>query len=253
VTAHAASGATSRLHARARGRGVNPVVYWLVRAIVQPIFHVYFRMARIGREHLPASGPVIIAANHRSFLDPFVIGTITRRPIYYVAKLELFRHPVVGWLLSSLGAFPVHRGAGDRDMLGTAKAILARGDVVLIFPEGTRTRPGPPGRPKRGVGRLALETGAPVVPVAVIGTEDVRRGWRFRPRRVRIRIGRPQTFPQAPQASPQLAASVTDRIWPEVLEQWRLLGGATPARPEPRPERPAAPRPAEKHPAATAA
>ena len=251
MKAQAASRDSSRLHARARGRGVNPVVYWLVRAIVQPIFHLYFRMSRTGREHLPASGPVIIAANHRSFLDPFVIGTITRRPIYYVAKQELFRHPVVGWLLSSLGAFPVHRGAGDQDMLGTAKAILARGDVVLIFPEGTRTRPGPPGSPKRGVGRLALETGAPVVPVAVIGTEDVRRGWRFRPRHVRIRIGRPHTYPQAPQASPQLAATVAERIWPHVLEQWRLLGGEAPARP--RPERRTAPRPTAERPRATAA
>ncbi|HEY7076370.1 MAG TPA: lysophospholipid acyltransferase family protein, partial [Solirubrobacteraceae bacterium] len=157
-------------HARARRRGVNPVVYWVSRAILQPFFLVYFRMSRIGREHLPARGPVIIAANHRSFLDPFVIGMVARRPIYYVAKQELFRHRLVAWFLASLGAFPVRRGTGDADMLDTAKAILARGDVVVMFPEGTRVRPGALGKPRRGVGRLALETGAPVVPVAVIGT-----------------------------------------------------------------------------------
>src|ERR687888_1389752 len=123
------------LHARARDRGVNPVVYWLARAVLQPFFHLYFRLSRIGREHVPPSGPVILAANHRSFLDPFVIGTIARRPIYYVAKQELFRFRVVAWLLSSLGAFPVRRGAGDADMLTTAKAILARGDAVLVFAE----------------------------------------------------------------------------------------------------------------------
>ena len=146
------------LHARARDKRVNPLVYWLARAVLQPVFHLYFRLSRIGREHLPESGPVILCSNHRSFLDPFVIGTCLRRPVYYVAKEELFRYRVVAWLLSSLGAFPVVRGAGDQDMLATAKAILARGDAVLMFAEGTRIRPGALGRPKRGVGRLALET-----------------------------------------------------------------------------------------------
>ena len=187
-------------------------------------------MSRIGREHIPAHGPVIIAANHRSFLDPFVIGTMARRPLYYVAKEELFRRRWQAWILNALGAFPVRRGAGDEDSIETAKAILARGDIVLIFPEGTRTRPGSLGKPKRGVGRLALETGAPVVPVAVIGTEDVRRGWRIRPRKVRIRAGRALTFPTAEHASPSLAGAVTDRIWPCVMLQWEWLGGLPPLR-----------------------
>ncbi len=218
------------LHARTRHRGVNPLVYWLVRGILQPFFHLYFRLSRIGREHVPDSGGVIFCANHRSFLDPFVIGTITRRPMYYVAKQEIFRNRVVAWLLSSLGAFPVNRGTGDQDMLATAKAILERGDAVLMFAEGTRIRPGALGRPKRGVGRLALETGAPVVPVAVIGTEAVRKGWRIRPHKVRIRVGSPLTFPTVEQASPQLAAAVTDRIWPNVMLQWEWLGGLPPLR-----------------------
>jgi 1-acyl-sn-glycerol-3-phosphate acyltransferase len=209
---------------------VNPLVYWLVRALLQPFFHLYFRLSRIGREHLPESGPVIYCSNHRSFLDPFVIGTVARRPIYYVAKQELFRYRIVAWLLNSLGAFPVKRGAGDQDMLATAKAILERGDSVLMFAEGTRIRPGALGRPKRGVGRLALETGAPVVPVAVIGTEAVRKGWRIRPHKVRIRIGSPLTFPKVEKASPQLAAAVTDRIWPNVMLQWEWLGGLPPLR-----------------------
>ncbi|MDQ3850577.1 MAG: 1-acyl-sn-glycerol-3-phosphate acyltransferase, partial [Actinomycetota bacterium] len=160
-----------RLLARARERGVNRFVYWSARAVLQPFFHGYFRMRRFGREHIPAHGPVIIASNHRSFLDPFVIGTLTRRPVYFVAKQELFRRPLVAWLLSSLGAFPVDRGSGDGDAMATARQILERGDCVVIFPEGTRVRPGGLGRAKRGVGRLALESGAPVVPVAVHGTE----------------------------------------------------------------------------------
>jgi 1-acyl-sn-glycerol-3-phosphate acyltransferase len=218
------------LHRRAREQGANPLVYWLVRALFQPFFHIYFRLSRIGREHIPAEGPVIIAANHRSFLDPFVIATMAKRPMYYVAKKELFFKPWQAWFLNSLGAFPVDRGAGDKDMLETARAILGRGDIVLIFPEGTRVRPGSLGRPRRGVGRLALETGAPVVPVAVIGTEAVRRGWRIRPHKVRIRAGRALRFPQVENASPALATAVAARIWPCVMLQWEWLGGLPPIR-----------------------
>jgi glycerol-3-phosphate dehydrogenase (NAD(P)+) len=218
------------LHRRVREQGANRLVYWLVRAVFQPFFHIYFRFSRIGREHIPTDGPVIIAANHRSFLDPFVIGTMVRRPMYYVAKKEIFTHPCRAWILSALGAFPVDRGASDTDMVETAKKILARGDVVLIFPEGTRIRPGSLGHPKRGVGRLALETGAPVVPVAVIGCEGVRRGWRVRPRKVRIRAGRALRFPRVQDASPALAGAVTDRIWPCVMLQWEWLGGLPPIR-----------------------
>lgn len=217
-------------HRRARRRGVNPILYWLVRAVLQPAFHLYFRLSRIGREHIPDEGPVILAANHRSFLDPFVIGTCLRRPVYYVAKQELFSRRLAGWVLGSLGAFPVERGAGDAEMLATAKAILDRGDCVVIFPEGTRVRPGPLRAARRGVGRLALETGAPVVPVAVIGSERVRRGWRIRPHKVRIRVGRALRFPRVEEASPQLAQAVTDRIWPCVELQWEWLGGITPHR-----------------------
>src|SRR3984957_4212910 len=218
------------LHRRAREQGANPFVYWLVRALFQPFFHIYFRMSRIGREHIPAEGPVIIASNHRSFLDPFVIATMARRPMYYVAKRELFSNRLQSWVLNALGAFPVDRGAGDGEMIETAKAILARGDIVLIFPEGTRIRPGSLGQPKRGVGRLALETGVPVVPVAVIGTEAVRNGWRIRPHKVRIRAGRALRFPQVEGASPALAGAVTARIWPCVLLQWEWLGGLPPIR-----------------------
>src|SRR5256885_5373112 len=215
---------------RARTRGARPIVYWLVRGVLQPFFHLYFRMNRLGREHVPTEGAFIIAANHRSFVDPFIIGTLVRRPVYFVAKKELFGNRLQAWFLNAMGAFPIGRGNADQDAMSTAREILERGDVVVIFPEGTRIRPGALGRPKSGVGRLALQTGAPVVPVAVIGTEAIRRGWRIRPHKVRIRVGRPLTFPRVEQPSPHLARAVTERIWPCIALQWEWLGGMPPVR-----------------------
>ena len=220
----------ARARDKARNKGVNPLVYWISRAFVQPFFTIYFRLSRIGREHIPVEGPVIFVSNHRSFIDPFVIGLMSRRPIYYVAKKELFTQRLTAWFLNSLGAFPIDRGAADEDAMATAREILERGDPVLIFPEGTRVRPGALGTPKRGVGRLALETGAPVIPLAMIGTEAIRRGWRIRPHKVSIRAGAPLRFPTVAEPSPQLAQAVTERIWPCVMLQWEWLGGLPPIR-----------------------
>src|SRR5918998_2826289 len=149
-------------HERTRRRGVNSFVYWSVRSVVKPAILVYFRLRRLGREHIP-SGGVILAANHRSFLDPFAIGCCNPRPIYFVAKRELFKNPLVGWFLNCMGAFPVRRGQSDEESVKTALELLANGKAVVVFPEGTRIVSGSLGRPKRGVGRLTLLSGAPVV------------------------------------------------------------------------------------------
>jgi glycerol-3-phosphate dehydrogenase (NAD(P)+) len=223
---------------RALNKGVNPVLYWALRAVLVPFFLIYLRMIRVGREQLPRSGPLLLAANHRSFLDPFVIGALVRRPVYYMAKRELFEQRWQAWILNALGAFPVDRGAGDGEAMRTAKEILERGDCVVVFPEGTRVRSGPLGEPHRGVGRLALETGAPVAPVAVIGTEEVRRGWRIRPRRVRLRAGRPLRFPIVSEPSRRLAGGMTRRIWACVNLQWEWLGGESQSLPTVRARRP---------------
>jgi 1-acyl-sn-glycerol-3-phosphate acyltransferase len=210
---------------RSLQRGVNPFVYRTLRSILVPAFLVYCRMQRIGREQLPKTGPLLLASNHRSFMDPFLIGMLVRRPVYYMAKRELFEKRWQAWILNALGAFPVDRGTGDAAAMDTARAILARGDCVVVFPEGTRVRRGPLHQPRRGIGRLALETGAPVAPVAVFGTEHVRRGWRIRPRKIRVRAGRPLQFPTTGNSSPAVAAGVTERIWACVSLQWESLGG----------------------------
>ena len=215
----------STYHARTRTRGVNPYVYWPTRFVLQPLLMLLFRVKRIGREHIPTTGGVILAPNHRSFLDPWVVGICIRRPAYFVAKSELFEKRLLGWFLNSLGAFPIRRGDSDVEAMETARLLVERGEALLIFPEGTRIRRGSLGDAKRGVGRLALETGAPVVPVAVMGTERVRRGCIIRPCKVRIRCGRPLTFPRVERPSAHLAREVTARIWPCVELQYEWLGG----------------------------
>ena len=221
-----------RLHAYTREHGVNRALYLAARLILQPIFLVYFRLKRIGREHAKVDGPLLVAANHRSFLDPFVIGVMLpwNRPLHYVAKVELFEKRWQAWVLSRLGAFPIRRGQADAEAMATARGILDRGGAVCIFPEGTRIRTGSLGQPKRGAGRLALETGASVLPVAVVGSEHVRRGWRIRPRKVRLRAGAAMTFPRTENPSPSLAATVNGRIWPNIELQWEWLGGLPPLR-----------------------
>src|SRR4051812_37547528 len=221
-----------RYHEYTRKHSVNWPLYLLVRGILQPFFLIYFRLSRAGREHGRVKGGLIVAANHRSFLDPFVIGASLpwRRPMNYVAKMELFEKRWQAWLLSRLGAFPIRRGESDEEAMRTARMVVERGGTICIFPEGTRIRSGSLSTPKRGVGRLALQTGAPVVPIAVLGTEQVRNGWRIRPRKVKVRLGRAMTFPRAERPSQALAETVTARIWPNVQLQWEDLGGLPPMR-----------------------
>jgi glycerol-3-phosphate dehydrogenase (NAD(P)+) len=219
-------------HAYTRKHSVNWPIYLLARVFLTPFFLAYFRYGRTGREHARLKGGLIVASNHRSFLDPFAIGGCLpwRRPMNYVAKVELFERRWQGWILSRLGAFPIRRGESDEESMETARQIVERGGAVCIFPEGTRTRRGTLKSPKRGVGRLALQTGAPVIPTAVLGTENVRRGWRIRPRKVKVRLGRAMTFPRAEEPSKALAETVTARIWPNVQLQWEDLGGLPPMR-----------------------
>src|SRR3954471_9454323 len=216
-------------HERTRTRGVQPVVLAITRAILKPFLLAFFRIRRVGREHVP-DGAVILASNHRSFLDPFVVGICLNRPVYFVAKKELFDKRIAGWFLNCLGAFPIRRGESDEESVETAKQILARGDALVIFPEGTRIREGSLGSAKRGVGRLALESGPPCVPFAVHGPERARRGWRLKPVKVKVRLGRPLTFPRVESASRRLATRGTARIWPCVELQWEWLGGLPPLR-----------------------
>jgi 1-acyl-sn-glycerol-3-phosphate acyltransferase len=207
----------------AREKGVSGWLYALVRGIVAPLFRVYFRMHVSGAEHIPAEGAAIIAPNHKSFWDSFFIGVCTRRHVRFMAKTELIQARY-GRLLVRLGAFPVRRGQADADALETARTILRQGGLLALFPEGTRVRdPDELGNPRRGAGRLALETGAPLVPCAITGTGKLFRAGLPMPRRVQVAFSEPIPVSDL-AATPDAAATlISDTLWPEVEDEYRRL------------------------------
>jgi 1-acyl-sn-glycerol-3-phosphate acyltransferase len=162
------------------------------KAVAGPPIRWLLRMQVTGAEHVPSTGPVILAANHRSFWDIPVHVLASPRPIVFMAKQELYKGPITGWLWSSLGGFPVRRETADIRAIDTALALLERGEVVGVYPEGTRSRTGEMLPFLKGAAWLALRTGAPIVPCGLKGTERKGRGRRGQIRRkVRVAFGAP--------------------------------------------------------------
>ena len=210
-------------HRYAREKGVSKPLYALVAAILKPLMRLWFRMHIEGADRIPESGAAILAPNHKSFGDSFFLGVCTRRKLRFMAKTELFRG-TWGPVLARLGAFPVKRGEADDAALLTARTILEQGGLLALFPEGTRVRdPDGLGEPKRGAGRLALESGAPMVPCAITGTEDLLLGPFPKPKRVQVSFADPipaAELPATPEAAGEL---IEDRLWPEVEGEYRRL------------------------------
>ncbi len=153
-------------------KGPLPLLYRMARLAAK----VIFRLRDPGRNLIPASGPVILAANHTSDWDPPVLGIASSRIPYYMAKAELFRKPLVRRLLTWVGAFPLNRRDADTGAIRTALEILGRGEVLAMFPEGTRSRDGLLRSARPGVSMLARRSGAPVVPTYISGTARPLRG-----------------------------------------------------------------------------
>jgi 1-acyl-sn-glycerol-3-phosphate acyltransferase len=214
---------TTEAHRYAREQGVSRPLYALVRAILALFLRLYFRMHVAGVEHVPETGAAIIAPNHKSFLDSFFIAVCVPRQLRFMAKTELIEARY-GGLLVRLGAFPVRRGQSDADALETAREILRQGGLLALFPEGTRIRdPDQLGHPRRGAGRLALETGAPLVPCAITGTEQLFLGPLPKPRRVQVAFSEPIQVEHL-ASTPEVAARVMDEdLWPEVEGEFRRL------------------------------
>ena len=165
----------------------------MTRRIVLPIVSWYFQVQVQGLDRVPRYGPAILAINHLSMLDPILVGAVVPRVVHFMAKEELFRYPLLGWLLRCLHAFPVRRGQADREALSRALAVLKAGGVVGIFPEGTRSADGQLLPLQGGTAFLALKSGAAVIPVAIAGTHRAMPRGALWPRRARvqIRIGEP--------------------------------------------------------------
>jgi len=179
-----------------------------------------------GREHEPRHGPLLVVCNHVSDLDPLVVGAALRRPVNYMAKVELFKHPLLRWWVTACGAFPVRRGEPDRQALRTARGILERGGALVMFPEGTRgtgrqLRPAEP-----GAALLALWTRATILPVAIIGTDEVlgRGAHRLSRRPISVRLGPPLVVNGA--ASPKPDRGQIESLGETFMgELGRLLAG----------------------------
>ncbi len=169
------------------------MVYRLSRAILRAVFRTVFGFAVEGRHHEPRDGPVVVVSNHVSDLDPLVVGAALRRRVAFMAKHELFRVPLLGWWITACGGFPVRRGEPDRQALRTALEVLTRGGALVMFPEGTRGRDRMLRPPEPGAALLALRTGAPILPVAVLGTDAAlpRDARRLRRSTIRVRLGAP--------------------------------------------------------------
>ena len=172
------------------------MLYWVVKAVLTPILRVCFRVNVEGRENLAPRGPVILASNHRSFLDSIFLPLVLRRRVTFVAKAEYFDDPKTAWFFRGVGQIPIRRegGSASERALASATEVLQAGGVFGIYPEGTRTRDGFLHRGHTGVARLCLRTGTPIVPVGLIGTDEVQPIDKRMPRlfrRVTIRFGEP--------------------------------------------------------------
>jgi 1-acyl-sn-glycerol-3-phosphate acyltransferase len=213
-----------RFHERARTRDPD-FVYELVRVVTSLYAWTFYRARGIDAEKVPNTGPVILAPNHFSFMDHFFAGAFIRRRVRFMAKSQLFTPPMQ-WIYTHGGVFPVRRGYHDEEAFITANGILERGGAIVMYSEGGRSRTGTLSeQPKRGIGRLALESGAPVVPVAIHGSSHVRNWKRGQFPKVRVRYGDAFRWPQVSDPTPDRQQAVANEIFARIKALYATLDG----------------------------
>jgi 1-acyl-sn-glycerol-3-phosphate acyltransferase len=202
-----------------------PVAYWVVKAVLTPLLSFFYRIRGEGLDHVPADGPAILASNHLSFSDSFFLPLVLRRRITFVAKAEYFEDPKTAWFFRAVGQIPIKRtgGSASEGALAAARDVLDAGGLFGIYPEGTRSPDGRLYKGHTGVARLALQTRAPVLPVAMIGTREAQPIGQAMPRLfmpITVRVARPLTFEQYYDRAddPHVLRAITDEVMFELRE-----------------------------------
>ena len=213
-----------RFHERTRSRPPD-WVYEVVRMATSLYAWTFFRARGRDAQQVPATGPVILAPNHFSFMDHFFAGAFIRRRVNFMAKSQLFVQPMQ-FVYTHGGVFPVRRGHQDEEAFLTANGILERGGAIVMYSEGGRSRTGTLSeQPKRGIGRLALQSGAPVVPVAIYGSSHVRNWKRLQFPKVTVRYGDAIRWPQVDDPTRDQQQAVANEIFARIRMLYATLDG----------------------------
>jgi len=218
----------AQFHEAAR-RGVG-WTYTLARILLTIPTILIYRVRAIGVGNVPKEGPLVLAPNHFSQMDHFFVGVYLRRKIRFMAKSQLFGPPVLTYIYKHGGVFPVRRGHHDEEAFETVYELLRQGEMLLVYAEGGRSRSQRLGQPKPGIGRIALEAGVPIVPVAIHGSERVRSWKRLRFPRVTVQFGEPVSFAveQAPSRERQL--EIASEVFVRVRELYEEVATRSAAR-----------------------
>ena len=198
-------------------------MYTIARVVLTLPTILIYRTRAIGVKNVPRKGAVVLAPNHFSQLDHFFAGVYLRRKIRFMAKSQMFGPPVLTYIYKHGGVFPVRRGHHDEEAFKTAFTILDQGGMLLVYAEGGRSRSDQLGEVKPGIGRIALESGAPVVPVAIHGSAGVRRWKRFRFPKVTVQFGEPIAFPIEKSPSRGRQLEVATEAFEPVRKMYREL------------------------------
>ena len=204
-------------------------VYDAARVVMSLYVWILFRARQSRAERVPTSGPVIFAPNHFSNIDHFFVGAFTRRKLQFMAKSQLYKGPM-RYIYRNGGVFPVRRGHGDERVFEVAHSILGRGGSICMYCEGGRSRSGRiSDRAKAGIGRVALESGAPIQPVAIYGSEKVRNWKRLQLPSVKVLYGEPLRFEKVEDPSREQQQAAADEIFAEIRRLYSELEESSPA------------------------
>ena len=206
----------TRFHERVRN-GKPDLIYELVRLLLTPVLLLFYRTRCIDSHKVPLEGPAVITPNHFSFFDHFFVAVYLRRKVHFMAKSQLFKRPMQ-FIFTHGGVFPVLRGRRDDEAFKTAHAVLARGGLVVMYAEGGRSRTGQLGQARPGVGRIALESGVPIVPAAISGSAEVRNWKRLQFPRVTVRFGKPFRFDVVEHPTREQQQEIADYILVRIRE-----------------------------------